>query len=110
MKKLFAMIIVAIAAVPCLAMEREVICAKYRTTNGWSKGYRVEATIAKGSELNQATKTFNYSGLSTYVVIFWNKDEASIIEMDLPWLSPIAQEGKDLRGVKWEIAKTSICF
>lgn len=92
------------------AAEREAVCAKYRAEYGWSNGYKVEATILKGHELNQATRTINYTSYSTYVVIFWDKDQASIIEMDFPYLGPVGQEGKDQRGIKWEIAKTNICY
>ena len=89
--------------------ERATVCAKYRTANGWSSGYKVEATIIKGSELNQATRSVDYKAFSTYVVIFWDDDQASVIEMGWSQLSFIGQEGEDKRGVKWEIAKTSIC-
>lgn len=92
------------------AAERETICAKYRVEYGWSKGYQVEATILKGYELNQATRSLNYTSYSTYVIIFWDKDQASVIEMSFPYLSYVGQEGEDQQGRKWEIAKTSVCF
>jgi hypothetical protein len=81
-------------SVSAVAAERETVCAKYQSEGGWSKNYKVEATIIRGTELNQATRSFEYNGLSTYVVIFWDKDQASIIEMSWPHLSPIGQEGK----------------
>src|SRR5688572_24992170 len=92
---------------PSLAREKVTVCAKYERSDGWSDGYKVEATIAKGSELNQATKSFDYDVLSTYVVIFWDKDEVSVIRMDFPYLGPIGQSGTDQAGRKWEIAKTT---
>lgn len=92
------------------AAERETVCAKYEAGYGWSKGYQVEATITNGSELNQATGSFRYKALSTYVVIFWEKDQVSIIEMSWPYLSPVGQPGVDQRGTPWKIAQTSICF
>lgn len=92
------------------ASEREVVCAKYETQLGWSHGYKVEATILKGTELNRATKTFDYSAFSTYVVIFWDKDEVSIIELDFPYLSVIGQHGKDQEGRNWEISKGGVCL
>lgn len=93
-----------------IAPERVVVCAKYRTNYGWSKGYKVEATITKGSQLNQVTSSFNYNVLSTYVMIFWDEDEASVIEMDFPILTVVGQSGEDQQGRQWEIAKTNICF
>ena len=38
-----------------LAAEKVTVCAKYRTNSGWSKGYKVDATLYKGAELNRAT-------------------------------------------------------
>ena len=94
-----------------LAAERVTVCAKYRTNSGWSKGYKVDATLYKGTELNQATKTFNYNSISTYVVIFWSKTNAAIIEMELPWLSTIGSQGKERDGTRWEISKsTMLCY
>ena len=94
-----------------IAAERETVCAKYQEKYySWSKNYKVEATILKGYELNLATKSSNYNELSTYVVIFWDKDQSSIVQLAYPFLSVTGQEGKDQRGVKWEIAKTSVCF
>ena len=111
MKRIIFALCVSLLILPrAHAAEKETVCAKYRADYGWSKGYKVEATILKGGELNQATRTFNYNSLSTYVVIFWDKDQASVIEMNWPYLSPIGQEGEDQRGIKWEIAKTTICF
>lgn len=109
-RQIVTLIIALFAMPPAHAADKEVVCAKYKTDSGWSKGYEVEATILKGSELNSATRTLKYNNLSTYVVIFWEKDQASIIEMNWPYLNAIGQEGEDQRGVKWEIAKTSICF
>ena len=110
MSRILLALILFHAACCVSAAEGETVCAKYRTDNGWSKSYKVEATIIKGTELNQATRTFEYNAFATYVVIFWDKDQASIIEMSWPYLSPIGQEGEDRRGVKWEVAKTSFCF
>ncbi|GGR67712.1 hypothetical protein GCM10008959_32310 [Deinococcus seoulensis] len=94
-----------------IAAERVSVCAKYRTNSGWSKGYKVDAVLYKGTELNQATKSFDYSAFSSYVVIFWSKTNASIIEMDFPWLSVIGSSGKERDGTKWEISKsTTLCY
>ena len=69
-----------------------------------------KATILSGIELNQATRSFNYNAPSTYVIIFWDKNEASIIEMQMPFLSVVGEQGTDQRGISWEIAKSSICI
>lgn len=101
---------VALQAWTCQAGDRVEICAKYRTNYGWSKAYQVEATKVSGYELNTATRSYDFEGYSTYVVIFWDKNEASIIKMPYSFLSPMYQEGEDRRGVRWQIAETSYCF
>ncbi len=109
MRQLALALLLSTVAHCAVAAERATVCAKYRTANGWSSGYKVEATIVKGSELNRAAASVDFKPFSTYVVIFWDNDEASIIEMGWSQLSFIGQEGEDRRGVKWEIAKTSLC-
>jgi len=78
---------------------------------GWSKGYMVEAEIASGQELGQATGQFSrFRPLNTYVVIFWDKNEASIIEMQFPILGPVPVNGTDMQGRHWTIATdTTFC-
>jgi len=108
--RFFWFFLLALTANHADAAEREIVCARYQTEYGWSNGYKVEATILKGSELNRATRSYDYSSYSIYVVIFWSQNQASIIEMDLPYLSSFGQEGEDQQGRKWEIAKTNLCF
>lgn len=91
-------------------VQRSNVCAKYMTRSGWSKGYRVQATITNGSNINKATSTFNYNSFSKYVVIFWGKGRATLIELDLPYLSAIDQTGKDQQGRKWAVSTSSVCF
>lgn len=92
------------------AADRLQVCAKYRTGYGWSDGYRVQATKIKGSELNRATGSWEYNSLATYVVIFWDRDQASVIELSWPFLGPMGTEGEDQRGTRWEISTSSLCF
>ncbi len=92
------------------ASDRIAVCAKYETETGWSKGYQVQATVTTGSELNQATSSFDYAPFSKYVVIFWEQHEASVIELDLPYLSAIGQSGKDQRGRRWEVSTGGLCY
>lgn len=92
------------------ASERVTVCAKYETQLGWSKAYQVQATVATGSELNQATHTFGYTAYAKYVVIFWAENEASVIELDLPFLSVVGQTGKDQRGRRWQVSTGGLCY
>ncbi len=95
------------------AEEKETVCAKYFTNHGWSKSYKVEASILKGLDLMRFASEPWYkasSGFSTFVVIVWDKDQESIIEMSWPTLSTIGQDGKDQRGVRWNISINNICL
>ena len=85
--------------------EVNEVCAKYKNTN---KEYKVQAHILSGTELNQKTKGYSYNSYSKYAVIFWGKDEASIIELDYPGtINSFGTDGKDQKGYKWEISKSS---
>lgn len=92
------------------ASERVDVCAKYRSGYGWSKGYQVSATKIKGGDLNRATRSWDYDAYATYIVIFWDRDQASIIKLDWPNLSAIGTQGEDQRGVRWEVSTSSYCF
>jgi hypothetical protein len=107
---LFSLLVLLLLASSAHAGDRATVCAKYATNYSWSAGYKVEATIVRGSELNQSTHTFNYSAFSTYVVIFWAQDQASVIEMSSPYLGPFEQDGTDQEGKKWRVAKTDFCI
>ena len=100
----------ALLAFPSIGSERTTICAHYETQDGWSDGYKVEATIATGSEMNRATNSFDYNAFSQYVTIFWGQDQATVIEMDDPYVTAIDSDGKDQEGRHWRVAKTSFCL
>ena len=108
--RLIVMAVLLSVSSTLLAAEKVNICAKYRANYGWSTGYKVEANVLKGHELNAATNSIGYNGISTYVVIFWDEGQASVIEMDFPFLGPVGQTGTDQQGRQWEIAKTIICY
>lgn len=92
------------------ASEKVEICAKYQTSSGWSDVYKVEATITMGSELNQATSSFNYKSFDRYIVIFWDKDEASVIQMESPFDTFMEQTGHDQQGREWQIKTGIVCL
>ncbi|WP_069253702.1 hypothetical protein [Burkholderia cepacia] len=90
--------------------ERQQVCAKYETENGWSQSYRVNAVLATGSELNTATHSIDYDSIEKYVVIFWREHQASVIKLDYPWLT-IDTDGSDQEGRKWQISPSyGVCF
>lgn len=106
LKRLATVLCAALAAVAVLAAEKQQVCAK----QGSGRSYKVGATVLKGQELNTATRTFNYTPYSTYVVIFWAENQASVIELDFPNLNAIGTSGKDQDGRKWDVSTSSICF
>ena len=90
----------------------ETVCVKYETEYGWSKSYQVTGTVIKGTELNSRTGTYNYSPYSTYVVVFWDEDQASILELDFysGSISTYGQSATDQRGRSWQVSQTSYCY
>ena len=99
-------LLLAISPAVARANERVDICAEYSNTG---KSYHVNAISTTGSELNQATNSFNYNMLSHYIVIFWGPGQASVIEMAGVFYGPmyIASEGTDQEGRSWEISAYS---
>ena len=89
------------------AADKAEVCVKFRKDYGWSKGYAVQGTVISGSDLNSAVGSFTrFKSFSTYVVVFWDQDQASIFE--LPAISmgsiPIFEtEVEDQQGRKWKV-------
>ena len=92
--------------VAATASEPVDICAEYSATG---KSYHVQATSASGADLNQATHTFNYNALGHYIVIFWDQNQATVIEMQGIFVgpTPFASSGIDQEGRAWEISSYS---
>lgn len=98
-----------------MASEREEICIKYQKSRGWSKGYAVEGTIVRGSDLNRAVGSFSrFKRFSTYVVVFWDEGEASIFELPrhaygrVPLIEMVVKDQEDRR---WKMKKRRFsCF
>jgi hypothetical protein len=92
--------------------HRQNVCVKYKKRHGWSKGYKVQGTIIKGSELSRKTGSYKYNSYSTYVVVFWDNDEASVLELDYYYgsISGVGVSAKDQRNRPWEVSSSSICY
>jgi hypothetical protein len=90
------------------AEEQIDVCAEYTATG---KHYKVKATKATGSELNSATHSFEFDSFSTYIVIFWDKGEATIINVgSFPSLM-FGVAGKDQEEREWNVStSTSFCY
>jgi hypothetical protein len=63
------------------AKYRQTCAVRYSTEDGWSKKYIVDVTFMSGFELNQATSSYRYSSYSVYALIFWGRDEVTIIKL-----------------------------
>ncbi len=123
MKKTILTILTILLLIGTLEAKYTQTCkVKYKINYGWSKYYTVEVTFMSGTELNRATKTFNYAGFTTYAIIFWDKDEASVIKISsfTGCGTEVKQscitnkvtnfKGEDQQGRGWEICTKSYCF
>lgn len=88
------------------------------TTKEMSKAYNVIGVLIDGSELNNVTHSFDYYSYDKFLVIFWDKDQASIIKANNNYdIDPDSGEvsyswadGIDKRGVKWEFKDNKLNF
>lgn len=109
-KNLFIIFILFFIPVVAKAYEVIDVCATYENTG---KRYKVEANVYDGSELNRRTNSYNYNTYSKYVVIFWNGDQATVIELDFSYggVSAYGSSGKDQQGYPWTVSSsTAYCF
>jgi len=100
MQKLIVIIFLIFLSFNAFAYEVLDVCATYSNSG---KKYKVEGQIYKGKELNERTDSYDYNSYSTYVVIFWSNDKATIIELDYGSLGSFGSDGKDKGGYPWNI-------
>lgn len=110
MKKNILLLIVFFHFSTIASVEKKRLCIKYDTRYGWSKGYKVEAIVLDGYELYYKTYDSKYNIYSKYVVIFWQPEQASIIELDFPFINAMGTEWKDQEGRKWIVNNTTYCY
>lgn len=95
------------------ASDRMEVCAKMREGYGrTSPGYQVNAIVTTGQELAAKTNDYtDYRIYATYVVIFWASGQATVIEMQFPYITAIPSQGMDQEGRTWEVGQfTGICI
>jgi len=120
MKKLLLGLLLVLS-INASAKFTETLNIKYETRYGWSKYYTVDVTFITGYELNQATRTFNYSSYSTYAVVFWGQGQATVIKLSgyvacgfdaQPYclMYNTSLQGIDQDGDKWFICLTNVCY
>ncbi len=107
---------------PSEAKYTQTCVAQYMTQSGWSKKYTVDVNFLSGSELNDATKTLNYSTFSVYAVIFWGEGKATVIKISNHLLCGTTVDkncitdlfgdlkGKDQDGDEWKICTGDFCL
>lgn len=60
-----------------------LVCkVQYETRYGWSDPVKAEVTFATGSELNSATRSYDFKSYEIYVTIWFSQNECAIIELD----------------------------
>ncbi len=75
-----------------------------------------------GTELNRETTSLDYDNFSTYAIIFWGEEEASVIKISSFTgcdgqdatknciVSGLNLEGRDQNGRVWEICTINACI
>ena len=123
MKKLiFTLVTVVLLTGSVFAEYTQTCKVKYKRNYDWSDYYTVDVHFYSGRELNNATKSFNYDSFSTYAIVFWSNDQATVMKLSsfMGCGSAITQscisnkpwnlEGEDQEGRNWEICTKSYCY
>ena len=103
------------------AQYREACKAKYQTQQGWSNIYNVECNYLSGTELNTSTSSYQYDAFGAYAVIFWAKDQATVIKISTFLFCGInafagcakgilGLDGQDQEGRSWKVCDPSMYF
>jgi len=80
-------------------------CVKYLATG---KVYEVELRIVDGGDLWPKYRWADV--LTKYAIVFWGKDEATVIDLGVfGLLSDTGVNGKDLEGRNWKVARIPWC-
>lgn len=122
MNKLILIIVFCLSITHADAKYVQTCSVKYMTKDGWSKKYDIEVTFISGTELNEATNTYDYNMYAVYAVIFWGKGQASVIklsgyllcgtEVDKTCITNTYQDlkGKDQNEEEWKICVGDYCY
>ena len=122
MRNIISIIFLALIPIIGQAKYRQTCEVHYKTNNSWSKKYTVEVTFMTGFELNQATNSFKYNSNSIYAIIFWDKNEASVIKISTILICGYettkscitntysALTGTDQDDDEWKICVTDFCY
>ena len=107
-KKYFLIFVIFLFGIQVSFAETTIIedgCVKYLNTG---KAYEVSYKIVDGKDLWPKYSWANV--LTKYAIVFWNKDEATVIDISIfGLLMDTGVDGKDLQGNKWKVAKRPWC-
>ena len=86
------------------------VCYVGDTESGYSHRYKVAGIKLSGSELGMAVRNmFKYNSFDYYVVIFWDKGEATILKMNSSFDPGLFDsEVTDQYDRKWKIRKQDL--
>jgi hypothetical protein len=122
MKRALVFVLLLLFVLNIEAKCRRIATVKYQKLYGWSKSYTVEVQFMSGSELNDATESYNYNSFSDYAIIFWGEGKATIIRIksytgcdrivycDCIDNSIYDYQGFDQDGDKWNICLGDYCI
>lgn len=112
MKKFLLLIFITLLPITSQALTLESFCVQYKLPNKeqWSNSLVVEAAKLYGSELNKIEKKFIYDSFSTYIILSWTPDVASIVKLKLPGLSAVNSLGIDAHNIEWKIKDSDFCI
>jgi|SRR6185312_3435298 len=85
---------------PASANDRVDVCATYVNSGA---SYHVPAISTTGYELNNATSSMRFNVLDHYVVIFWQQNHATVIDVGAFPVSGFPTTGTDQAGREWRV-------
>lgn len=111
MHKLSLLVFSFLLSKAAYAETQESVCLKYKKEYGWSPSYSVEAKIMSGADLSSVTgKYMRFRAFSTYAVVFWDNDQATILELPTSSLGSVpsfSTSVKDQEGREWKISQSN---
>ena len=83
MKRIIIVCLYVLFSCNILNAAINLVCkVQYETRYGWSDPVKTEITFATGYELNQATRSYNFSQYKIYVTIWFSQNECAIVELN----------------------------
>jgi hypothetical protein len=96
--------------------ERLKVCAQYQTRSGWSDSYGGTANVISGSFLNKKAGAPHFDSSSSYAVIFWGNDQATVLKLRSATGNITAYDTKAVEvdrrgntGRTWRLSTSSTC-